>query len=768
MKKYSYLLLISTLILASSCASNKTSGPVYLNPNAPVEKRIADLLGRMTLEEKVGQMNQFVGIEHVRKTEALKRSGNDLNADAYSFYKDFTVDSIVNWTSRGWIGSFLHVYTKEEAEYLQKLAMGSRLGIPLIFGIDAVHGNANCLDNTVYPDALALASTFNVDLAREIARQTALEMRSMNMHWTFAPGVDISRDPRWGRCGETFGEDPLLVSEMAVASIEGYTSGTTLEKVLTCAKHLVGGGQSLNGANSAPSEIPEITLQEVFLPPFRRAVEAGVGTIMPAHNDINGVPCHANAHLLQNVVRKEWGFNGFYVSDWMDIERLALKHQVASDRKDAYRIAIESGLDLHMQGIGWTEDVCQLVREGLVSERRIDESVSRILKTKFELGLFEHPYAMDADSVRLCEEHRATSLKAARQGIVLLKNDGILPLDSLKKLRIMVSGINADSFNILGDWTYPQRRENYMTALEGLRSIKSNAKFEFVDVGLIPDDVTPEKISAAATKARSCDMSILVVGDFMFRDIKGRTCGENCDRADVGLPGRQKELVKAVAAAGKPVVLVLCSGRPLAVFEEDKLSNAVIEIWEPGMSGGQALAEIIFGRVNPSGHLAMTMPRHSGGSLMFYSRKPMHDFHPYVDYDSSPLYPFGFGLSYSEFRYSKPTLSSEVIKKGEKVVVSVEVSNISKKDGDDVIQLYVHDELASITRPLKELKGFQRVHIPAGQSRTVSFEIDENDLSFIGADLKRRVEPGFFKIFVGPDSDTDNYTRLQLRTKSRR
>ena len=429
-------------MITASCASD--NAPLYKDSSAPVEKRVEDLLGRMTLEEKVGQMNQFVGLEHIRKNEALLSEEDLKNNTANAFYPGFSADSVAEWTRKGLVGSFLHVLTLEEANYLQSLAMQSRLAIPVIFGIDAIHGNANAPDNTVYPTNIGLASSFDLDLAYRIARETAAEMRAMNMHWTFNPNVEVARDPRWGRVGETFGEDPYLVSLMGAETVRGYQGDLSSDDVLACIKHFVGGSQPINGTNGSPTDLSERTIREVFFLPFEKGVEAGAMSLMTAHNELNGIPCHSNEWLMEDVLRGEWGFKGFVVSDWMDIEHIYDLHATAENLKEAFYQSIMAGMDMHMHGVYWNEYVCELVREGRIPESRIDMSVRRILEMKFRLGLFEQPYADEETTmdVRLCEEHRQTALEAARKSIVLLKNDGLLPLNPQKYRRVLVTGIN--------------------------------------------------------------------------------------------------------------------------------------------------------------------------------------------------------------------------------------------------------------------------------------------------------------------------------------
>ena len=762
--------LIPTGIMLSSlfsCALND-SQPRYKDASLSVEKRVDDLLSRMTLEEKVGQMNQFVGIEHIRANEAHLTEEDLRTNTAQAYYPGFPADTIEKWTRQGLIGSFLHVLTVEEANYLQELAMQSRLQIPVIFGIDAIHGNCNCPDNTAYPTNIGLASSFNPDLAYRIARQTAKEMRSMNMHWTFNPNVEVARDARWGRCGETYGEDPYLVSVLGVESVKGYQGDFNSDDVLACIKHFVGGSQPMNGTNGSPTDLSERTIREVFFPPFKAGVDAGALSLMTAHNELNGVPCHTNRWLMTDVLRKEWGFEGFVVSDWMDIEHVHDLHATAENLKEAYYQSIMAGMDLHMHGIHWNEMVCELVREGRIPESRIDESVRKILAVKFRLGLFEQPYA-DLEvsrQVRLCEEHRTTALEAARQGIVLLKNDDILPLDPAKYRKVLVTGINADDHNIMGDWTAAQKPENCVTILEGLRMTAPQTDFVFVDQGWNPQEMSEAKVDEAVAKARTCDLNIVVAGEHMFRaNWSKRTCGEDTDRSDLNLVGLQQELIERIYATGVPTVVVLVTGRPLSVEWVADNVPALLNAWEPGMYGGQAVAEILYGKVNPSAKLPMTMPRSVGQTQMIYNHKPSQYFHPYVVTPSTPLYPFGHGLSYTEYEYSDVMLSAQEVEKDGTLKVSVNVTNVGKMAGTEIVQMYLRDSFSQVTRPVKELKDFARVELQPGESKLVEFVITPDKLMFLDIDMKPIVEPGEFVVMVGPSSADKDLKRAVFYVK---
>ena len=758
MKKYSLILIVAAISVVS-CRSYS-----YKDASAPVDKRVEDLLSQMTLEEKVGQMNQFVGLDMMEQTKAKKISRKEMvQGDEFAYYPGYPTDTIISMIKSGQVGSFLHVQTLKEANELQRWAMESRLGIPILFGIDAIHGNAFCPDNTVYPTNIGLASSFDLQMAYKIARQTAREMRAMNMHWTFNPNIEVARDARWGRCGETFGEDPYLVGMMGAETVKGYQGALggddvpVNESVIACIKHLVGGSQPVNGTNCAPAEITERTLRDVFFPPYVKGIKAGALSLMPSHNDIGGIPCHSSKWLLTDVLRGEWGFEGFVISDWKDLEKLTSAHRTAVDNKDAFYQGINAGIDMHMHGPEWNTYVCELVREGKISENRIDESVRRILAAKFRLGLFENPYADPEKSmeVRLCQEHRQTALEAARKSIVLLKNDDLLPLSKDVKKKVMVTGINADHINMMGDWVSYQHPDNYTTIIEGLREVAPNNDYVYVDQGPYPTKMTMEKVHEAAQKARGCDLNIVVAGDYMHRGMnsKMKTAGENADRSDINLPGLQHELIRQVAASGKPTVLILVSGRPLSIEWEAEYIPAIIEAWEPGMYGGQAVAEILFGDVNPSAKLAMSFPRSAGHIQTYYNHKSMHYYHPYRVTSSKPLWHFGHGLSYTRFEYSEPVLDCTELKQNGTLTVTFNVKNVGSRDGEEIVQMYIRDEKAQVARPVKELKGFKRVFVKAGESVAVQMTVTPEMLSFHGLDMKPVVEPGDFTLMVGSSSE---------------
>ena len=756
------LFAIVAIAMASCCKVD------YKDPNAPIEKRVESLLLQMTLEEKVGQMNQFCGVYHVENQDARLHASNP---DAQGYYPGINADTLRRWTKEGRIGSYLHVLTPEEAVELQELAMQSRLGIPLIFGIDAIHGNCLAPDNTSYPTSIGLACSFDTEMAYKIARQTALEMRAMNMHWTFNPNVDVARDARWGRVGETFGEDPYLVGEMGLALTKGYQGDMQGgDDVLACIKHLIAGSQSINGGNAVPTDVSERTLYEVFLPPYELSIREGqAGSLMMAHNDINGVPCHSNKWLMEDVMRKEYGFDGFVVSDWMDIERLHTRHHTATSRKEAFYQTIMAGMDMHMHGIYWNEEVAELVREGRIPMSRIDESVRRILTAKFRLGLFENPYSNVAEGkkIRMCEEHRATALEAAENSIVMLKNDGILPLDASKYKRVLVTGINADDENIMGDWSAPQKPENVTTILEGLREVAPKTNFIFVDQGISSKKMKQENVDKAARIARTTDLNIVVAGETSLR-VRGKikTCGENQDRATIDLFGLQKDLVQKVAASGKPTILVVVAGRPQSIVWESENLPAILFAWEPGMYGGKAVAEILYGEVNPSAKLAITIPRHAGQIQTYYNhKKSTMDRYRLVDMSTKPLYHFGYGLSYTTYEYSDLQLSKSEIAADENIEASVTITNTGKRDGVEIAQLYINDCYSEVARPVKELKGFQRVALKAGESKRITFTLTPEHLRYYNIAMERVVEPGTFEVMVGGSSRSRDQLKAQFEVK---
>ena len=775
MKKNIYTLSIFLffLFVLNFSSNGKKSSPTYLNSSFSVNERIKDLMNRMTLYEKACQMNQFVGIEHMKKAEK-KLSAEDMKkSDTQGFYKGVFSDDVKKMVVSGKIGSFLHVTTAKEANYLQELALKSKLKIPLLIGIDAIHGNALFEGATVYPSPIAIASTFDTTNSYSVGLQTANEMRSTGSHWAFTPNIDVMRDPRWGRVGETFGEDPYLVAQMGTAMINGLQQNdfTGNNKVIACAKHLIAGSEPINGLNFSPMDISQRSLNEIYLPPYKSAVDAGVFSIMAAHNEVNGIPSHSNKKLMTNLIRNQWGFEGFYVSDWLDIERLETLHRVARNFKEATFLAVDAGIDMHMHGPDFPELVVELVNEGKLSEERVNYACSKILEAKFKLGLFENRFVNEnkiLDKI-FNISHTNTALKIAREGVVLLKNNSILPLkvsqDSINK--ILVTGPNSNNQSILGDWHNPQPEENVFTVYEGIEKIGTEMgyivdHFEFNEnIKKISNDDIDKTIEVA----NQYDIIFVVVGDNSMRyKWKQKTAGENTARTELNLAGKQLDLVMKLKDTGKNIIVLYVNGRPISEPWISKNINAILELWEPGSFGGLAVAEIIFGKVNPSGKLPLTIPKSVGQLKMFYNYKPSMYFRDYAINNNKPLYQFGYGLSYTQFEISKPKLNTSTFINGS-LSISVDITNIGKISGDEIVQLYISDKYSSVTRPIKELKDFKRVSLKAGESKEIKFVLNESAFAYYDLDMKYIVEAGDFEICVGNSSRDEDLKKINFNVE---
>ena len=769
MKNVKIKLLASVMALSfSGMVTARNAKPLYKDASQSVENRVADLMSRMTLEEKVAQMCQYVGPDHIRASQAkFKGKAIESNDDTHGFYKTLSVNELLKLVAEGKVGSFLNVTTAKESNELQKLAMKSRLQIPLLNGIDAIHGAGLCYGTTVYPTPIGQAATFDVDLIEQLCKETALEVRATGSHWTFTPNVDVARDARWGRVGETFGEDPYLVTQMGLASVKGFQGKNLSEpgNVLSCAKHLIAGSEPTTGTNAAPMDVSMRTLREIYLPPYKALVEAGVTTMMAAHNDLNGIPCHINKLMMDEIVRKEYGFNGFIVSDWLDMERLHNLHMVASSLGEAFSMSVDAGVDMHMHGPGFYERIIDSVKEGKLSEKAVDRACSLILAAKFRLGLFENPFIDLKQAAKTLhnEKHVATSLKVAEESIVLLKNENLLPLDFSKYKHILVTGPNANNPTMLGDWAYEQPEENIITALEGLQEVAGKDKIVYYDYGEDIRQNSPEKVTAAAALARKSDLAIVVVGENSIKHKKKlMTCGENVDRMTLDLLGSQEDLVKAIHQTGVPTVVVVVTGRPLSVNWISENVPALIQAWEPGAMGGKALANILSGKVNPSAKLPISIPRHSGQIQMIYNHKNSQYFHKYIDGPSTPLYPFGYGLSYTQFEISAPQVAKAKLTATEDVEVSVEVENRGKYEGTEVVQLYIHDKYSSATRAVKELKDFVRVTLKPGEKKTIRFMVTPDKLAYYNKDMVYGVEKGEFEIMVGSSSSNKDLKKTTI------
>tara|TARA_B110000467_G_scaffold135557_1_gene132565 strand:- start:6500 stop:8677 length:2178 start_codon:yes stop_codon:yes gene_type:complete len=715
-------------------------------------------------------MNQFVGLDHMRKAEKDLSPEDLVNNDAQGFYKGVFSTDVMKMTQDGKIGSFLHVLTAEEGNLLQGLANESRLKIPILIGIDAIHGNALFRGATVYPSPITLASTWSDEFLFDVGRQTALEMRATGSHWAFTPNIDVLRDPRWGRVGETFGEDPFMVGNLGAAMINGFQLNdfTGTNKVIACAKHMIAGSEPINGLNASPMDISLRTLKEVYLPPYKKAIDAGVYSIMAAHNELNGIPCHMNSWLMTDLFRNDWGFEGFYVSDWMDIERIETLHHVAHDLKEASYLAVNAGMDMHMHGVDFPEAIIALVKEGKLPISRVDDACSKILMAKFKLGLFENRF-VDIEKIPeniFTSEHRFTALETARKGIVLLKNSKLLPLNKTKESKkILVTGPNANNQSILGDWHAAQPKENVTTIYEGIKELGESKGYDvlFHDSNENIRKISNKDIQNTVEASKDADFVIVVVGDNSMRyKWKDKTAGENMARAELNLAGKQLDLVRSLKETNNNVIVVYVNGKPISEPWIQNNIPSIIEAWEPGNLGGKAVAEIIFGDINPSGKLPLTVPRSVGQLQMIYNHKPSQYFHKYAFEKNTPLYPFGYGLSYTKFNYSKPKLLNSKFDNNSIIKVQVEVTNSGDMDGDEVVQLYIRDKVSSVTRPVKELKGYKRVHLKVGETKNVIFEITPESLAFYDIDMKYVVEPGSFNIMTGSSSHFKSLKTVEL------
>ena len=769
------LFLITFLTVFYISAQEDSSYKLYLDSSKSHIDRLNDLMSRMTLEDKVYQMNQFVGLDHMRKAEKDLSPEDLVNNDAQGFYKGVFSNDVMKMTQEGKIGSFLHVLTAEEGNLLQELANESRLKIPILIGIDAIHGNALFSGATVYPSPITLASTWSDDFLFDVGRQTALEMRATGSHWAFTPNIDVLRDPRWGRVGETFGEDPFMVGNLGASMINGFQLNdfTGTNKVIACAKHMIAGSEPINGLNASPMDVSMRTLKEVYLPPYKKAIDAGVYSIMAAHNELNGVPCHMSSWLMTDLFRKDWGFKGFYVSDWMDIERIETLHHVASSLKEASYLAVNAGMDMHMHGVDFPEAVIELVKEGTLPISRVNEACSKILMAKFKLGLFENRF-VDIEKIPeniFTPEHKFTALETARKGIVLLKNFNLLPLNKVKKSKkILVTGPNANNQSILGDWHAAQPDDNVTTIFEGIKDLGESKGYDvsFFDSGDNIRKISNKNIQNTVDASKDADYVIVVVGDNSMRyKWKDKTAGENMARAELNLAGKQLELVRSLKEINNNVIVVYVNGKPISEPWIQNNIPSIIEAWEPGNLGGKAVAEIIFGDINPSGKLPLTVPRSVGQLQMIYNHKPSQYFHKYAFEKNKPLYEFGYGLSYTKFKYSNPKLLNTNFDDDSNIKVEVAVTNIGEMDGDEVVQLYIRDNVSSATRPIKELKGYKRINLKVGETKNVVFEITPESLAFYDIDMNYVVEPGTFKIMTGSSSHFKSLKTVELTIENK-
>jgi beta-glucosidase len=764
----------------------------YRNPALPVKARVADLLARMTLEEKAAQMTC---VWQQKMTTLVDDAGNFDAAKAREhFGHGYGLGQVGRPSDAA--GGRNARQTAELTNAIQKFFIEeSRLSIPVVFHEECLHGQA-AFDATSFSQPIGLGATFDPNLVRRLFTMTAYEARVRGTHQALTPVVDVAREPRWGRVEETYGEDPYLVSRLGIAAVEGFQGDRTFRdkrRVVATLKHFAAHGQPESGTNCAPVNVSERILREVFLYPFQQVLDhAGAMSVMASYNEIDGVPSHANRWLLRDVLRDEWKFDGYVVSDYYAIRELCERpelygHHVAHDGKEACQLAVRAGVNIELPEPDCYKHLVELVREGGLAESELDELVAPMLAAKFQLGLFEDPYVDPAEAERVMgnDDHAQLALEAARKTITLLTNDapagtaglysgGILPLDVAKLKTLAVIGPNADR-EMLGG--YSGRPKHHVTVLEGIRRrVGDRVELLYHEGCKITiggswqqDDVTPNDpvedrrtIAEAAALVARADAIVLCIGGNEQTSREAWMGNHLGDRANLEMVGLQNELVDALAATGKPIVAVLFNGRPLAIVNLVDKAAAILECWYLGQESGTAVAEAIFGDVNPGGKLPITIPRSVGHTPAYYNYKPSAR-RGYLFDDVSPLFPFGFGLSYTTFAIGPPRLSQATIGVSESVRVDVDVMNTGTRAGDEVVQLYIRDLVSSVTRPVKELKGFERVTLQPGETRTISFEITPDQLAFWNLDMRRLVEPGEFAIMVGSNSAELQSTILTVR-----
>ena len=756
-------IIIAAIVLAAlTCAA----GPKYPYQDAtkPVEERVEDLLNRMTLEEKAGQIVCLMGWDSyqinskkVTVSEKFRHEVDSLHVGMY--WAVFRADP---WTQKTIANGLNPTLAAQAANAMQHYAIEkTRLGIPLFLAEEAPHGHM-AIGTTVFPTGLGIAATWDPQLMEQVGAVIGKEVRSQGGHISYGPVLDLAREPRWSRVEETLGEDPFLSGELGEAMILGLGGGDLSLPYSTIAtlKHFIAYGVSEGGQNGARSIVGPRELKQVFLPPFMRSILAGALSVMTSYNSLDGVPCTSNRELLTNVLRNTWAFNrGFVVSDLFSIDGLRGTHRTAATLQDAAIQALQAGVDVDLGGNCYVR-LADAVREGKVNEEALDQAVRRVLRLKFEMGLFEHPYVDEKTAGKLVNDDVAVAIarQAARESITLLKNDGILPLS--KGMKVAVIGPNADNvYNMLGDYTAPQPDGKVVTVYEGVKALIGEENCTYVK-GCAVRDTNDCDIDLAVEAASRADVVIAVVGGSSARDFKtsyedtgaasseqsfvsDMECGEGFDRATLDLLGRQQELLRALKKTGKPLVVVYIEGRPLNKNWADENANALLTAYYPGEQGGNAIADVIFGDYNPAGRLPVSVPRHVG-QLPVYYNQPRPVAHDYIEMSSKPLYPFGYGLSYTTFEYSELSITP-----GQ---VAFTVTNTGSKKGDEVVQLYVSNTGASVVQPERQLIGFERVSLDAGESRVMTFDILPVDLSIVNDKMQWAVE-GDYLLLVGGSSE---------------
>ena len=714
-------------------------------PKDKTDIRIDSLLSLMSLEEKIGQMTLF--------TSDWELTGPNLRAE-------YRAD-----IQKGRVGAIFNAHTAAFTRELQRMAVEeTRLGIPLLFGYDVVHGY-----KTIFPIPLGAAASWDLTAIEGAARIAAAEATASGLHWTFAPMVDIARDPRWGRVAEGAGEDPFLGAAVARAQVRGFQGENMSDPstLLACVKHFAAYGAAQAGRDYHAVDISERVLREVYLPPFKAALDAGARTFMTSFNDFDGVPATGNAHLLTDILKEEWAFDGFVVTDYTSINEM-VPHGVAANDKEAAELAANAGVDMDMQGAVFMNHLASLVKEGRVEEAKIDDAVRRILRQKIALGLFEDPYRYSDENrekaVVFSEANRAQARDLARKSMVLLKNEGqVLPLDPRSKTLALIGPLADNGPEMIGSWSAAGAPGECVSLLTGLREQAKGAEILYAK-GCEIDSDDRSGFAAAIAAASRADVIVFAAGEAALMS------GEAASRSMPGLPGVQQELMLELVKTGKPVVVVLMNGRPLILSDIDEPVAAMLEAWFPGTEGGRAIADVLFGVYNPSGKLPMTFPRNVGQIPIFYNMKntgrPFDANNKYtskyLDVSNEPLYPFGFGLSYTTFRYSDPVASAATFGRNDSLQIRVTLTNTGSRAGEEVVQLYISDVAASVTRPVKELRGFQKISLAPGASKEVIFALRASDLAFYDRNMQYRAEAGEFRIFVGGSSSVANSILVRL------
>ena len=746
--------IVFALVSVLSCTTSKPIVSSNYKSNS-IDVKVDSILKLMTLEEKVGQLNQYNGFWDI--TGPTPKDGQ-----AAKKYADL---------KNGLVGSMLNVKGVKDVRAIQKIAVEqTRLGIPLLFGFDVIHGY-----KTISPIPLAEAASWDLDAIKKSAAMAAEEASSVGINWTFAPMVDIARDARWGRVMEGAGEDSFLGSKIAVARVQGFQGDNfnSNTSILACAKHFAGYAFAESGRDYNTVDISESTLQNTILPPFKAAAGAGVRTFMNSFNELNGIPATGSPYLQRQILKGDWNFKGFVVSDWGSIGEM-VNHGYAKDSKQATEIAINAGSDVDMESNAYVENLANLVREGKVKESLVDDAAKRILRVKFELGLFKNPYkycdeAREKQTVGK-QEFQDEVLDMAKKSIVLLKNDKeLLPLKKSGQKIGLIGALANDKTSPLGSWRIAADDNTAVSVLEGLQKYKDNqltyAKGADVAIGRTQfvwetkiNTTDKSGFAEAIALAKQVDVVVMVLGEH------GLQTGEGRSRTDLGLPGVQQELLEAIYNVNPNIVLVLNNGRPLTISWADAHIPAIVEAWHLGTQSGSAIAQVLYGDYNPSGKLPMTFPRNIGQVPIYYNykntgRPTMNEpesvfWSHYSDEKNTPLYPFGYGLSYSKFDYSNLKLSTNTFSKNGEIQVSVTLKNSGRVTGKEVVQLYIRDLFGSITRPVKELKGFEMVELQPNESKTVTFTINEKTIEFFTANSKWEAESGDFKVFVGGSSAT--------------